>query len=269
MTTPLPARPCSADERLMTICPERVFYVGLLGTPAVRQLGSVTVYAAFDAPVRLRLGDGPWVTTSLAVVPAYAPHQVACDGRHIGVLGIEPDTVATHGWPAALQAQSSHTAFTDHPDHPTLLRRLHTLHEHLLREPCLQLPAAALDQWLWGECLPTPAHDPRIARVLQGLRTQPHERWSAEDAAALACLSFSRFLHLFKAEVGVPYRKLRTWKRARCLLSYANGNSTLTSVALDTGYPDSTHFSHSIRQVYGLKPRDILAGSRRLRVLVA
>jgi AraC-like DNA-binding protein len=67
----------------------------------------------------------------------------------------------------------------------------------------------------------------------------------------------------------VPYRKLRTWKRARCLLGYANGNSSLTHVALDTGYPDSTHFSHSIRQVYGLKPRDILAGSRRLRVLVA
>lgn len=263
------ARNCRSDERLMCISPERVFYVGLLGTPALRQLGSVTVYAAFDAPVRLRLRDGPWVNTSLAVVPAYTPHQVACDGRHIGVLGIEPDTVAAGAWPSGLQAQSQHAALADHPDHTTLLRRLHTLHEHLLREPGHQLPANAMDLWLFGAALPTPAHDPRIARVLQGLRTQPHERWSAEDAAAMTSLSFSRFLHLFKAEVGVPYRKLRTWKRARCLLGYANGNSTLTSVAMDTGYPDSTHFSHSIRQVYGLKPRDILAGSRKLRMLVA
>jgi AraC-like DNA-binding protein len=38
-------------------------------------------------------------------------------------------------------------------------------------------------------------------------------------------------------------------------------------VALDAGYPDSTHFSHSIRHVYGLKPRDLFAGSRRLTVL--
>jgi AraC-like DNA-binding protein len=37
-------------------------------------------------------------------------------------------------------------------------------------------------------------------------------------------------------------------------------------VALDTGYPDSTHFSHSIRHTYGLKPKDIFAGSRRLRI---
>ena len=39
-------------------------------------------------------------------------------------------------------------------------------------------------------------------------------------------------------------------------------------VALDIGYPDSTHFSHSIRQTFGLKPRDIFAGSRKLRIIV-
>ena len=35
-------------------------------------------------------------------------------------------------------------------------------------------------------------------------------------------------------------------------------------VALDVGYPDSTHFSHSIRQVYGLTPKSIFAGCRKL-----
>jgi hypothetical protein len=72
--------------------------------------------------------SGESVQFERVIYEGYAPHQVASDGRHIGVLGVEPDTVAAHGWPAALQAQSSHTAFTDHPDHPTLLRRLHTLH---------------------------------------------------------------------------------------------------------------------------------------------
>ena len=80
-------------------------------------------------------------------------------------------------------------------------------------------------------------------------------------------LSFSRFLHLFKAEVGTPFRSLRTWKRARSLLHHVTRDTNLVHVALDTGYPDSTHFSHSIRQVYGLKPRDLFAGSRQLTVL--
>ena len=48
------------------------------------------------------------------------------------------------------------------------------------------------------------------------------------------------------------------------LLRHVRQCTTLTDIALDTGYPDSTHFSHSIRQVYGLRPSDILAGSRRL-----
>lgn len=41
-------------------------------------------------------------------------------------------------------------------------------------------------------------------------------------------------------------------------------SSNLTDIALDAGYPDSTHFSHSIRQVYGLTPKSIFAGCRKL-----
>ena len=44
------------------------------------------------------------------------------------------------------------------------------------------------------------------------------------------------------------------------------GEANLTDVALIAGYPDSSHFSHSIRQVYGLKPKAIFAGSRNLAV---
>jgi hypothetical protein len=57
-----------------------------------------------------------------------------------------------------------------------------------------------------------------------------------------------------------------TWKRARSLLHYVNRDANLAHVALNTGYPDSTHFSHSIRQIYGMKPKDIFAGSRRLAI---
>lgn len=45
-----------------------------------------------------------------------------------------------------------------------------------------------------------------------------------------------------------------------------NRKANLAQLALDAGYPDSTHFSRSIRLAYGLKPRDIFAGSRRLAV---
>ena len=43
--------------------------------------------------------------------------------------------------------------------------------------------------------------------------------------------------------------------------------SSLTSVAHELGYNDSAYFSNSIRHFTGLRPKDIMAGSRRIRVI--
>jgi AraC-like DNA-binding protein len=80
-----------------------------------------------------------------------------------------------------------------------------------------------------------------------------------------AGLSPSRFLHLFKEATGISFRSFRAWKRARHLL-HANQDINLAHLAQDIGYPDSTHFSHSIRRFYGLKPRAIFSGSRDLAI---
>jgi AraC-like DNA-binding protein len=123
------------------------------------------------------------------------------------------------------------------------------------------------DLAVFGAKLPTRKIDQRILFVLGRIKEDPSAPAVAEEYANMVNLSFSRFLHLFKQEVGAPFRSFRTWKRARNLLNYVvNHNNNLLYVALGTGYPDSTHFSHTIRRVYGLKPSEIFAGSRRLAV---
>ena len=67
-------------------------------------------------------------------------------------------------------------------------------------------------------------------------------------------------------ETGVSFRAFRAWKRARHLLHFVNEDINLAHLAQDIGYPDSTHFSHSIRRFYGLKPRAIFSGSRDLAI---
>jgi AraC-like DNA-binding protein len=89
---------------------------------------------------------------------------------------------------------------------------------------------------------------------------------TANGCAAEVGLSTSRFLHLFKQETGISFRSFRAWKRARHLLNFANQDLNLAHLAQDIGYPDSTHFSHSIRRFYGLKPRAIFSGSRDLMI---
>src|SRR5665811_1790490 len=89
---------------------------------------------------------------------------------------------------------------------------------------------------------------------------------TAADCAASVSLSPSRFLHLFKEQTGVSFRAFRAWKRARHLLHFVNEDINLAHLAQDIGYPDSTHFSHSIRRFYGLQPRAIFSGSRDLAI---
>ena len=92
---------------------------------------------------------------------------------------------------------------------------------------------------------------------------------TAADCAASVNLSPSRFLHLFKEQTGISFRAFRAWKRARHLLHFVNEDINLAHLAQDIGYPDSTHFSHSIRRFYGLQPRAIFPARGILRSTAA
>ena len=247
-------------ERLMWLTHQRVFYAGLLGAAAERTIGGYGVYVspAGAPPNRLRIGAGAWQTGQLLVVPPQVPHQVESGHPLILNLLVESESVD----PARLPGFLQHCGPVDAP---AFVQHMHDAHAQLLALSGRQsFEGLAFDPLFFGEALVPRALDARIRKVIDTINADPAAPASAEACAASVHLSFSRFLHLFKQETGMAFRAFRAWKRARSLLRYVRQASTLTDIALDTGYPDSTHFSHSIRQVYGLKPSDILAGSRRL-----
>ncbi len=247
-------------RRFMWLTPDRVLYVGLLGNPAERTMGSVSVYMAAEGSIRVKLGCGEWQAGRMAVVPAYMPHQVATDGRLVHVIQAEAETIDLDAIPDFLRTSGvvENPAFVERA--LCAIGRLQALSD------ILDLGTLEFDEMFYGAPLPSRRLDPRIQRVVDTIKMHSSAMTTAEDGARSAHLSFSRFLHLFKSEVGVPFRGFRTWKRARGLLNHVNRTVNLAHVAQDTGYPDSTHFSHSIRQIYGLRPSDIFAGSRHLAI---
>lgn len=262
MTLARPVAQLPGSDRMMWITPDRVFYLGLLGAPSVRQMGSVLVYVSVaGSAIRIRIDGGEWQRADMAVVPPYVPHQVISEARLVNVVKIEAETVDLGALPPELRGRGA-------VDSPEFVRRVRErAWESPLDGQSVNLLDLDFDQALFGTKLQSRSIDRRIQAVLGRIKEDPSAPAVAEEYAAMAHLSFSRFLHLFKQEVGAPFRSFRTWKRARNLLNYVvHQDSNLSFVALDTGYPDSTHFSHSIRQVYGLKPSDIFAGSRRLAV---
>jgi AraC-like DNA-binding protein len=126
---------------------------------------------------------------------------------------------------------------------------------------------AAFDRQVLGMPLPQPSFDPRIAAALAHMETDLGPDTAGTELAARAGLSLSRFVRLFKAQVGVPLRTYRGWKRARSVLPHVTQPARLIQIALEAGYPDPAHFSRSIRQIFGLQPREVMAGSRRITLL--
>lgn len=248
--------------KIMILGRDRVAYAGLLGEPTVRSFGCLTLYAALGSPLRVHAQGGDFEAAAMAVVPPYVAHRVSTPDRMIGVLMIEPETVDDELLPPWLAGQRARAV-----EEPVAARAsdafLGLVRGHYGRD----LTGVDTDLLFLGRSLVPRLLDPRIAAIVDRICDRPHGQLSAEESARLAGLSFSRFLHLFRAEVGATFRGFRAWKRARSFLRYANGTPSLTDLALEIGYPDSTHFSHSIRQVYGLRPKDIFAGSRDLAIV--
>jgi AraC-like DNA-binding protein len=245
---------------LMLISPERVFYAGLLGRPRERCPGAFHVYVALKGGLWLSTADGGETYGELVAVAPNVRHTIASDYRSAICIVIEPESVRAgtfDEWEKRLSG----------PERGLFADRIRAAYEQL--RSCAgraDLSSAAFDRMCFGEALPRRVLDPRVARAIAQMTRFCGEPATAVSCAAEAGLSASRFLHLFKQETGISFRSFRAWKRARHLLHFANQDLNLAHLAQDIGYPDSTHFSHSIRRFYGLKPRAIFSGSRDLAI---
>ena len=245
--------------RLMLISPERVFYAGLLGKPRKRSSGGYNIYTAMHGQLRITEGRSELVGEAALVRP-YTPHSVESEHPCIICLVIEPETVE----PGAMQKLSGRVCGAAASE---VTQRIRAAYENLRQqERRAGFSTQQLDRLFFGELLPDRNIDRRIRWAAAQLNDFSGSKMSGADCAASVGLSPSRFLHLFKEQTGVSFRAFRAWKRARHLLHFVNEETNLAHLAQDIGYPDSTHFSHSIRRFYGLQPRAIFSGSRDLAI---
>jgi AraC-like DNA-binding protein len=245
--------------RLMLISPERVYYAGLLGRPRKRTSGGYNIYVAMRGHIKITEGKSEMVG-EVAVVSPYVPHSVESEHPSIICLVIEPETVE----PAAMAALNARIAGAEAPE---FARRIRKAYESLRRQERRGgFTTQEFDRLCFGEALADRNIDHRIKRAAAKLNDFSGSKLTAANCATSVNLSPSRFLHLFKEQTGISFRAFRAWKRARHLLHFVNEDINLAHLAQDIGYPDSTHFSHSIRRFYGLQPRAIFSGSRDLAI---
>jgi AraC-like DNA-binding protein len=243
---------------------DRLFYGGLVGNSMkTRCLGAVTLYAAVDGEMEIRIGDGPWRRRGMIALTPYTPHMLRTGSGQIANLCLESESIDRADLASLIDEINA-------ADDARLIRRIVDARRETTRIGAGDgFSTREFDAYFLGRPLKVREVDARIRFILDELIDARAERAiSAASCASRIGVSTSRFLHLFKESTDISFRSARMWKRARRFMDHANREDSLTEVALDLGYPDTSHFSHSIRACFGLQPRSIRRGSRGMKIFV-
>ena len=102
--------------------------------------------------------------------------------------------------------------------------------------------------------------DERVTKVLAAIRASDELRISIEDAAAMAFLSTSRFAHLFKQQVGLPFRRYMLWRKLTRAMLVIGRERTISTAAHEADFADAAHLTRTFYQMFGLPPSVMMRG---------
>jgi AraC-like DNA-binding protein len=107
--------------------------------------------------------------------------------------------------------------------------------------------------------------DPRIAAAARRIRQDPATTVSSRELAAEASLSESRFLHLFRDELGTSLRRYRIWVRLVHAGTAIGAGANLTEAAMKSGFASPSHLADRFKTTFGLSASQLLATGLAVR----
>ena len=97
--------------------------------------------------------------------------------------------------------------------------------------------------------------DLRVRQVMEYIRKQIDKQdFDFFEIAEQSNLSESRLAHLFKQEVGIPFRKYVLWTRLKIAVDHILKGEAITKDSYIAGFADASHFNKVYVQMFGLKP---------------
>jgi AraC-like DNA-binding protein len=236
-----PASGFQESPVLPRICvgPARALYVGQGLDLSPHLNAATTIAVSLRHPFELRTwaklgGWSPWCSEVVSIIPSETLHHLSSRGP-MAFLYLDP--------------------LSDRRDPPSqveLLRGQERLKQEGLRIGLNEAFAA------FG-LRPHRPQDARIARVVREIERRPDAFGRLQNAAALACLSPSRFRARFDAELGLPFRRYRLWRRMAVVMRTVAAGGSLTEAAHAAGFSNSAHLSSTFKRLFGLTASGLLS----------
>lgn len=93
--------------------------------------------------------------------------------------------------------------------------------------------------------------------LTENLENNLSHNWSVKEMADLGNMNVTQLTAKMKSEIGFsPFDYLIYLRIQKAMKLLKGSNQSITSIALDTGFYSSQHFSNSFRKIMGITPRD-------------
>lgn len=105
--------------------------------------------------------------------------------------------------------------------------------------------------------------DERITLAMEFVEEHMQETVTAKDAAGAACLSESRFSHLFRKQAGIAFSSYLVFRKLFCAYMQIANRTSITDASLAAGFSSPSHFATVNKKMFGITASD-LSGDYRL-----
>ena len=218
---------------------------------------AIQIVIALDGCVAISGSDGEWHETRGLVVRPDAEHSFDCNGASGVMMFVDPES--SEGSWLSMSLRQDITMVSD--------ARLEVIVPALrafVEQPDDSADIAVLIrqgiQGLRPGLAPARRLDARVTTVLDAIRASDDLRMSLDQAADKACLSSTRFAHLFKDQVGLPFSRYMLWRKlTRAMVAIAS-EGTIAAAAHAADFADAAHLTRTFYQMVGMAPSALMRG---------
>jgi AraC family transcriptional regulator len=231
---------CMLIGRSSAIVPEHAHY-------------AIQVTFGSEPGVRFRASaDADWAEYDCAIIPSRQPHSMDATTVHATVvLLVEPET--RQGRALSERYLGNGIASLSSP---AVARARGDLFDAWARlnERDLKRGVQTTVELLTGGVRPAAISDDRILRAVAYINSHLHQPLTLDEVAGEACLSPSRFRHLFVEETGTALRPYILWRRFVLVWELLADGATLSAAAHRAGFADAAHLTRTSRSMFGFPP---------------
>jgi len=218
---------------------------------------AIQIVITVEGTVGIRGKRGDWRMGSGVAVRPDVVHSYNGNGAVGGMLFVDPESLEGPWLRSSLRDEITLVPSSRLQSCAGEMRRF-------LEQPLESLEIAALIKHcvhaLCTGAPPSRRMDERVTRVLAAIREADDLRMSIEDAAAMAFLSPSRFAHLFKQQVGLPFRRYMLWRKLARAVLVIGRERTIATAAHAADFADAAHLTRTFYQMFGIPPSVMMRG---------